>query len=63
MGLVLCCSEERTTSRLEEELTKRPFLKLFIFKGHDCLVFRRLATARVIKIQYLNFGMVMHGTV
>ena len=33
-------SEERATSRLAEELTQRPCLKLFIFKGHDLLVFQ-----------------------
>jgi len=32
--------KERTTSRLAVELTQRPCLKLFIFKGHDCLMFQ-----------------------
>jgi hypothetical protein len=57
-------SEERKTSRLAEEVTQRPCIKLFIFKEHDCLVFQAaFHSKRRIKIQYPHLGLVMHGII
>jgi len=54
--------KERTTSQLAEELTQRPCLKLFIFMGHDCLMFQAAVRSKGrIKIQYPHLGLVMHG--